>query len=232
MRRSVIMMDNSPEMTELRFDGLKIAVDVYRRRVRHIYLRVLPGPRLELVMPRHCDTSIDEVLEIKRRWVQKKTAEMAGARKLVSGDRFLLRGKSYTIRTETGRNGVAINGDTATVFLGPRSRVEMVLRRFLSAKTLDYVSERAGHFCEKLGVSVGDISTRDMKKWGYCTRSGRLCFNWRLICLPSELAEYVVAHECLHLKHFDHSGRFKSALSSLLPDHRQRELGLRGFLPH
>ncbi|MEW6142590.1 MAG: SprT family zinc-dependent metalloprotease [Chloroflexota bacterium] len=217
-------------MTELKFDSINVPVDVHPRRVRHIYLRILPGPRLELVIPRHCLTSVDEVLSQKQRWIRKKATEMAGARKLVSDSSFILHGKSYVIETATGGNGVILNGDIATIFLRPRSRADAVLRRFLTAETLSYASEQVRHLCKKLGVSCHAISTREMRKWGYCTRNGKLCFNWRLICLPPELAEYIVIHETLHLKHFNHSKRFKTVLARLLPAYRDREISLRGYL--
>ncbi len=217
-------------MTQLELNGRNIPVDVYVRRVRHIYLRIMPGPRLELVMPRHCTTSVGEVLARKRRWVEKKTAEMASARQLVTAGSFLFHGRSYAIKTASGRNEVAMNGNTATIFLRPRSRATAVLRRFLAAETLAYASDHVSRFCQELGVDFRNIATREMRKWGYCTRDGKLCFNWRLICLPPELAEYIVLHESLHLKHFNHSKRFKTALARLLPDYRRREISLRSYL--
>jgi len=217
-------------MTELRFNGITVPVDVHSRRVRHIYLHILPGPRLELVMPRHCNTSVDEVLTRKRRWIETKVTEMASARTLISTSSFLFHGRSYAIETASGRNEVALNGDIATVFLRPRSSAGTVLRRFLTAETLSYTSDRVNCFCRKLDVSYRAVGTREMRKWGYCTRAGEIRFNWRLICLPPDLAEYIIIHEALHLKHFNHSKRFKAALAKLLPDYRNREISLRGYL--
>lgn len=217
-------------MTELRFNGVTVPVDVHSRRVRHIYLRVMPGPRLELVMPRHCNTSVDEVLTRKRRWIETKVAEMASARTLVSTGSFLFHGRSYVVETAPGRNEVALNGNIATVHIRPCSSADTVLRRFLTAETLSYASSKVDCLCRKLGVSYRAVSAREMRKWGYCTRAGELRFNWRLICLPPDLAEYIVIHESLHLKHFNHSKRFKTALAKLLPDYRKREISLHGYL--
>jgi predicted metal-dependent hydrolase len=69
-----------------------------------------------------------------------------------------------------------------------------------------------------------------MRKWGYCTRDGMLCFNWRLVCLPPQLADYIIYHEALHLRHFNHSPRFKAAIDAIMPDYREREIALRRYL--
>jgi len=217
-------------MTELRLNGITVPVDVHSRRVRHIYLRILPGPRLELVMPQYCNASVDEILARKRRWIKTKATEIASARRLVSISRFTFRGKDYAVETAPGRNHVTLNGDVATVFLRHGSRIDTVLRHFLTAETLSYAREQVNCYCYKLGVSYRAVDTREMKKWGYCNRSGELRFNWRLICLPPDLAEYIIIHESLHLKHFNHSRRFKTALSEMLPDYRRREISLHGYL--
>lgn len=70
----------------------------------------------------------------------------------------------------------------------------------------------------------------DTKKWAYCKRDGRLVFNWQLIALPRELADYVVLHEVTHLSEFSHSNRFKRKLALICPDFREKEAMLKRYI--
>lgn len=64
-------------------------------------------------------------------------------------------------------------------------------------------------------------------RWGSCAPDGTLRLNWRLVCLPPRLAEYVCAHECCHLAELNHSARFWRLLSSVMPDYAERRRELR-----
>ena len=81
-------------------------------------------------------------------------------------------------------------------------------------------------------VSSRRVDVREIGKWGYCTRGGRLSFSWQLIALPERLREYVVLHELTHLSHFDHSPAFKRKLAAYCPDFRDRERELNLVAPY
>ena len=69
---------------------------------------------------------------------------------------------------------------------------------------------------------------RDQRqRWGSCAPDGTLRFNWRVVTLHPELAEYVVVHELTHLKASAHSTEYWALVSSLLPDAQQRRKRLR-----
>ena len=67
-------------------------------------------------------------------------------------------------------------------------------------------------------------------RWGSCG-NGVLKFHWRSILLPPGLAEYVVAHELVHLLHPHHGPTFWRALGRSMPDYEQRRTELRGLGP-
>jgi predicted metal-dependent hydrolase len=53
-----------------------------------------------------------------------------------------------------------------------------------------------------------------------CGADGAIRLSWRLVHLPPELADYVVAHEVAHLVELNHSRRFWALVSDLYPDWR------------
>ncbi len=66
------------------------------------------------------------------------------------------------------------------------------------------------------------------RAWGSCSSKKNLNFNWRIISLPSELADYVIVHELCHTVHLNHSPAFWALLTSFVPNMRELRAQLRG----
>ena len=77
----------------------------------------------------------------------------------------------------------------------------------------------------ELAVEVARIEIRAQRaRWGSCSTTGTLSFNWRLVLAPLEVLDYVVVHELCHLRVPNHSPRFWRLVESRRPDwRRQRE---------
>jgi hypothetical protein len=75
---------------------------------------------------------------------------------------------------------------------------------------------------ERLGVSgwrrirIADQSSR----WGSCSTTGTLSFNWRLVLAPPAVLDYVVVHELCHLRQPNHSRAFWRLVDEADPEWR------------
>jgi len=65
--------------------------------------------------------------------------------------------------------------------------------------------------------------------WGSCSSKKNLNFNYKLIHLPTHLAEYIVVHELCHLKEMNHSARFWDLVSKAVPNHKRFRKELREY---
>ena len=76
-----------------------------------------------------------------------------------------------------------------------------------------------------LGVSYGTVQIRNQRtRWGSCSSTGALSFNWRLALAPFEVLDYVVVRELCHLLEPNHSSRFWNLVASRRPNwHTQRD---------
>lgn len=95
------------------------------------------------------------------------------------------------------------------------------------ARTL--IEERLAYFQPLYGVTWTKVTIRNQKtRFGSCSREGALSFNYRLLFLPSHLADYVIVHELCHLIEFNHSKKFWALVARTVPDFRalRRELRL------
>jgi predicted metal-dependent hydrolase len=71
-----------------------------------------------------------------------------------------------------------------------------------------------------LGVAYRRITIRDqVSRWGSCSSSGSLSFNWRLVLAPHDVLDYVVVHEVCHLLEHNHGTRFWSLVARRRPSY-------------
>jgi predicted metal-dependent hydrolase len=79
-------------------------------------------------------------------------------------------------------------------------------------------------------LAAPELRMRKMKRrWGSCSRSGRVTLNSELIKLPPTMIDYVIAHELCHLTEFNHGPKFYKLLEHVMPDWKQREQVLKQF---
>jgi predicted metal-dependent hydrolase len=187
-------------------------------RARAIRLRLDEARgRLVLSFPRRMSrrTALDWAKD-QQEWTDRQISLVRPAEPFVAGTTIPFEGRDIRLhwqeelrRTPTLANGVLCCGGPEAAFAG---RIERFLRaearRRLSAETAE-MARRAGVTVKS--VAVGDASSR----WGSCSASGSIRYNWRLILAPPHLLKWVVAHEVAHRRHMDHGQAFKAVEAEL-----------------
>jgi len=85
-----------------------------------------------------------------------------------------------------------------------------------------FVRERLVHFNKIYNFSFSCIGIRNQKtRWGSCSKRGNLNFNYKIVFLPPELADYIIVHELCHLGEFNHSRHFWQLVEIAIPDYRK-----------
>jgi len=76
------------------------------------------------------------------------------------------------------------------------------------------------------------IVIRDQKtRWGSCSKTGTISFNYKIALLPPHLADYIIVHELCHFGEMNHSRKFWALVGRTLPDFKllRRELNGKGM---
>lgn len=101
-------------------------------------------------------------------------------------------------------------------------------KKQLQEKACQVFPARIAYYAKKTGVIYGRITLRQQKtRWGSCSASGNLNFNWLLILAPPEVLDYVVVHELCHRKEMNHSDAFWKEVETVLPDYREQKRWLK-----
>lgn len=102
------------------------------------------------------------------------------------------------------------------------------LAAFLKTLARDHLSAASDRYAADLRRPYARISLRDTRsRWGSCSSAGVLMYSWRLVMAPTEVMEYVAAHEVAHLKHMDHSRAFWDQVAELYGDYGPQRQWLR-----
>lgn len=81
------------------------------------------------------------------------------------------------------------------------------------------IVERVAQLAKEMGITYNKISFGFQKsRWGSCSSKGNLRFNCLLMCMPSEIRDYVIIHELCHRKYMNHSSSFWSEVQKFMPN--------------
>jgi predicted metal-dependent hydrolase len=232
-------------MPFLKASGRKVLYTVQRKNIQHIYLRIDSNLKLEVILPKKERISVKRFLNANLSWIERKVKEMSRMKRLVRERSILFKGEPLKVKTIRVRNeefgvrngngksskGYRLYKKVLFVYENSRKKRDKVLREFITNQTLYYVKRDVKNWSRALKVDYRTLETRNMKSWAYCTQKGDLFFNWRLVCLPEYLRKYVVLHELLHRKYFDHSKGFYQEMNKYLEDYNDLEVMLTRYLP-
>ena len=108
-----------------------------------------------------------------------------------------------------------------------RIHLDAAQEKELRERAKSVLAQRTAYFARQVGVTYGRITVRDQKtRWGSCSQTGNLNFNFRLILAPLEVLDYVVVHELCHRRQMNHFAQFWQEVARVLPDYRERKAWL------
>ncbi|MBN8866615.1 MAG: M48 family metallopeptidase [Solirubrobacterales bacterium] len=145
-----------------------------------------------------------------------------------------LEGRPLPIQpTGTGR-AIARQGDEGLVVGGgSRAKVLAAIDRWYRREARDRIEPLVESEGDRLGLRAKKVTVRNQRtRWGSCSTSGTLSFNWRLVLGRPEALRYVVVHELIHIRHHNHSRAFWNDLAAAFPEYRAEAAWLRSNERH
>ena len=192
-------------------------------------ISVHPDGAVSLKAP--IDATPDDIRKRVRRraaWIlrQKRYFESFGTptteRQYINGESHLYLGRQYMLRIrKSDTNAVHYQNNIIEIEYDGNQTVETILKRWYLERAQIKFQEYAKPIIEQFsayGVQPKSFSIKKLeKRWGYCTKDGRIYLNPRLICAPRCCIEYVITHEMCHLVHRNHTKEFYALLTKEMP---------------
>ena len=216
-----------------------IAYRVERKKsLKNTYIEV----DKEGVRIRTNEQTSDEELEAyiikKASWIGK---HLQGYRtqtdvELVTGSRLYYLGRSYYVEVKPREvDEISVRFIHSKFQIeAPLTTSQTALRQavdtFYKERAIKKISPLVKKWSNLMGLEPEYVGYRKSeKRWGSCSPSNRISFNYHLIKLSTSLIEYVVVHELVHLRHKNHSKAFWSEVKRYLSDYKRREEKIKGF---
>jgi predicted metal-dependent hydrolase len=197
-------------------------------RSRTIKIRVEPPGKIVVVTPKRFPADkVRSFVQKSEPWIKQQLAKIQAATQFgETANTVAIFGKQYTKQAQLVIKepiGITIKGDG--LFINPIQLTEVSIsneiKRFLKSTAEKYIVPRTKQLAAKMGVNYGNITLRQQKtRWGSCSSTGNLNFNWRLVHCPPEVIDYVIIHELAHRTHMNHSQKFWQLVARFDPEYR------------
>ncbi len=129
---------------------------------------------------------------------------------------------------ETGpTKSVKLNNGRLMVQLPPSVQkreqyVHNALVEWYREHALEKLQDKVDRYAKVIRVAPSSVGIKTFKsRWGSCSATGRVEFNWRVIIAPNHIVDYVVVHELAHLRHHNHSPEFWKGVERVVPDYQE-----------
>ena len=194
-------------------------------RARRLTLRIEPGGRgLRLtVPPRVRRGDVDAFLARHEGWAAEKLAGLPVAPRVAPGATIPIAGEPHRIEHSGALRGRTerLAGDDGMLVLrvsGDGAATGRRVADYLKRAARGPIEAAAARHAAQVGREPRAIRLKDTRsRWGSCTADGTLAFSWRLAMAPPFVLDYLVAHECAHLRHMDHGPDFWMLTRALAP---------------
>jgi predicted metal-dependent hydrolase len=211
-------------------------------RARRLSVRVYPGGRVEVVVPKGASAvTVQRFVGTHRRWILERVDELSttGASDLAPPSEVMLPaiGATFPIeyrlvdhmrpRVELTEEGVlCVRGEVEDAKL-----VAHALRRWLMEFGHRILGAELARVAQETGFTYRRVQIRRQRtRWGSCSISGTISLNVCLLFLQPDILRYLLVHELCHTQHMNHSARYWALVASHEPNFRRldRDL-LRGW---
>jgi len=214
-----------PASTIIDLDGIAVTVTVrVNARARSYRLSLPHSGGAVLTLPPHGQWAAAEAfLEKHHNWLAARLGRAPAPVLLGDGGSIPLRGVTHRIvatgrirgRVETGESDLG----PALFVPGEAAHQARRLIDWLKDEALKDLEARSAFHAARLGVSVKAIRMRSqVSRWGSCSSTGTINYNWRLVLAPPFVLDYVAAHEVAHLVEMNHSPAFWATVKRTLPE--------------
>lgn len=171
---------------------------------------------------------IDKIVQSKRQWIKEKLNHaqkyplVTESKEFVSGETLMYLGKNYQLLVvDEEFEGIEFD-QRFKISKANQPKANELFKKWYLKQALIKIEPLATKYGKSLGVQYNQFKTSEMKyRWGSCTPSNNIIFNWRIIKAPMYVLEYLVAHELVHLIENNHTPRFWNILSIQVPNYEK-----------
>ena len=177
---------------------------------------------------------LEKWVESRLLWVYQKLAikeaslPLARLPEYASGESVYYLGRSYRIRfVSDQKESLHCRAGWLEIRRSDQAVAPARVKEWFQTTGGRWIRERVQLLSGRYGLVPGAVEIIDLgNRWGSCSATGRLNFNWRLLQFPIRLIDYVITHELVHLVEPHHNDAYWRRLEGLMPEYADRKAKL------
>lgn len=197
---------------------------IVAKEVKHARLRVSEDGNIRIIVPQSFnENDLENLLEKKKKWIQKNKEFFKGKSKIALFDnQLLLFGNRYNYFYETKYRQKVVIDDENKNIKSQKDLMDISIQvKWYKKIAKEYLNARTKELALELNFKYNKIYIRNQRtKLGNCSNDKNISYNWRLIKAPEFVIDYLIIHELVHTKIMDHTSKFWTLLKSLYPDYK------------
>ena len=218
---------------KVRYGKTDIEFILDRRNRKTLAIHVYPDKHVEVIAPETAELE-KILLKVTKRasWIYKKQLEFDKIQpsqpkpRYQTGETFRYIGRQYRLKVLSGNPEVKLKNGRIHLIC-PESSDEMnrekLLLEWYRTRGKIIFSERFTECIKAMKIlGIDNIPEWDIKvmpkRWGSCTKAGKIFLNPELVSAPKKCIDYVILHELCHLVEHNHSRRFYRLLDKVYPE--------------
>jgi predicted metal-dependent hydrolase len=220
---------SEPQTIEVVFDETVYPVRLRRhRQARRYTLRIQAATR-EVILTMPPRGTLREARGFAQKhggWIAARLGRLPQPVPFAHDVVVPVRGMPHRIAHRRGVRGTVWteidgNGERLLCVAGHAPYIDRRIGDFLRREAKRDLETASLRYAHALGLTIRRVTVRDQSsRWGSCSTTGMLSFSWRLILAPSQVLDYLAAHEVAHLVEMNHSAKFWRVVQRICPDHQ------------
>ena len=238
------MLENSMKKEETYFtvlDGTRVAYRIRKsHRAKNIRMTFEETDHLVVTLPyQYRLQEAQSALLAHKNWILRKIKESQTKRKipppflLTNGAQLPVLEKAFPLSLSVqNQKRARWNFQHNTLYItAPQLTPSLISRgvvHWYRTMARLFLEDRVPYWAKIINESPKNIRIKNQHSlWGSCSKKANLNFNWRILLLSNQAADYLIIHELAHLKELNHSPNFWKVVQKYCPEYKRHKAELK-----
>ena len=210
-------------------------------KLKYIYLSFDHRGNLTIKSPKVSQRELEKVLIKKAAWITKSRQRLLEKKgkplEFKEGEVLFFLGEGYPVRYEqSNRRRSALRFDeqegfTFTYYEFNPEKFEYLVNQFYKQEAQRLIPEMTEQYAKRMRMFPSRVSFRKARsRWGSCSNSNAISFNYLMMKLPLSVIQYIIVHELSHIKYKHHQKEFWNFVKIHSPDYKEQKNELKRYM--
>lgn len=204
-------------MEKIRVGDRDFLVSIKKKAIRSLRLRLKEKNKLELSVPWLTPMIfIKKFLNDNSEWILKQNEKLSQKKTLSDIKNIEILGDNYGVESKKSmRDSLVIIDKKIYINYSEKNKIKEIIDKKMRNIALKLIKDNTKRLADKFNLKYKSVSVKNQSsRFGSCSHSGSLNFNWQIILFPIPIFEHIILHELTHLTVKNHSRMFWELLGN------------------